>query len=509
MRRAAMRRDAPGQSTFAAPLEAETSNTFWLTLSTHGLAPGEYRGQIRFSNAAMKPLDFQVKVWPVRLRETGVLLEDAIKQGLIKENALPQLDFSYFDPFVETPLLAGMPYFHFNFKNLPTDWIGYARDITGDPKLVPDSPRHIAVKRWLLRQIVQYLHGKGITKIVCFIADEIGPDEIPDVLRRAQLLHEFGIRVEFTATGQTGQKREFISALNPAIDRWIWNTVILPQAQAILKTDAPIDKTDTQWNYVADWHRAPYVFNRTRGAFCAYHDLDGLMIHGYLRWYPNGGAVFDAPAGPIDTEGWEGARDGIEDARYWKRAQFLLRAAKKNPALAAEVARIEKQMARWVAPDGAALVDLQNAAYGIYQFQNPVSSYEKLQRLKRELLESLAWLEEKVSTAQTLEYSGLALIEAGQPRAQLLGAALNGVLARRGLPSLSQAAAQTKIVLGTRAELDAILGKDFLGEVTPRADGYQIVVKDKTIAVVGGDAAGVLKGAKILGQLIESLAVAL
>src|SRR5690606_9669951 len=154
-----------------------------------------------------------------------------------------------------------------------------------------------------------------------------------------------------------------------------------------------IDASDEQLTYVADWHRAPYVFNRTRGAYCAYHHLDGLFVHGYLRWYPNGGAVWKTADGPIDTEGWEGARDGIEDARYWKRAQFLLEAAQKNPALAGEAARLEKQMARWVAPAPDALVEMRDASYSIYRFQSPVSSYENLQTLKRELLASLAWLE--------------------------------------------------------------------------------------------------------------------
>src|SRR5690606_26777277 len=147
--------------------------------------------------------------------------------------------------------------------------------------------------------ITDYLRGKGITKIVCFIADEIPPEEIPDVLERAKLMHEFGIRVEFTATGHTGQQREHIAQLNPAIDRWIWNTGVLSKAKQILQSNSPIDATDKQFNYVADWHRAPYVFNRQRGIFCAYHQLDGLFIHGYLRWYPNGGAVYKTQNGPI------------------------------------------------------------------------------------------------------------------------------------------------------------------------------------------------------------------
>jgi hypothetical protein len=574
------RHDAPGKSTFDVPLPSNTSNTIWLTLNTIDALPGEYEGTISFSNPAMKSIDFQIKVWPVRLpgreyfeteatynwnsllseenskfpdplgdltsfeehirnlsehhidynedgswlnnyggsislknvrlKGTGIKLEDAIAKGLIKENALPQLDFSYFNPFVEKPLLAGMSYFHFNFKNYPKDWIGYARAISGDKDLAFDSPRHLAIKRWLLGQIVDYLHSKGITKIVSFIADEISPDEIPDVLERAKLMHEFGIRVEFTATGQTGQKREYISALNPAIDRWIWNTGVLPQAKEIVKTNSPIDATDTQFNYTADWHRAPYVFNRTRGAFCAYNQLDGWFIHGYLRWYPNGGAVYKTPEGPIDTEGWEGARDGIEDTRYWKRAQFLLKLAKQKPQFATKVTQIEGQMKDWVSRDSNALVQLKDASYSIYNFQSPVSSYAHLQTLKSQLLESLVWLQQNVPTSFSLNYAGLNLVDSGKSQVQIIGdttaaAAMTKVLLARGLPTItSQPTGKYKIAFGTTPQLKVLLGSDFITDIAPTMGDYQIVVKGNTIAVIGGDEAGLMIGAQVMGIVIEA-----
>jgi hypothetical protein len=577
------RHDAPGKSTFDFPLQNNTSNTIWLTLNTIDILPGEYQGKISFSNPAMKSIDFQIKVWPVRLpgreyfeteatynwnsllngekgktynfpdppgnmksfdqhvsdlaehyidynedgswlnnyggsislknvklKGTEIKLEDAMAKGLIKENALPQLDFSYFDPFVEKPLLAVMPYFHFNFKNYPKDWLSYARAISGDKELAPDSPQHLAIKRWLLGQIVDYLHSKGITKIVSFIADEIPPDEIPDVLERAKLMHEFGISVEFTATGQTGQKREYISQLNPAIDRWIWNTGVMPQAKAIVKTNSPIDATDTQYNYTADWHRAPYVFNRTRGAFCAYNQLDGWFIHGYLRWYPNGGAVYKTPEGPIDTEGWEGARDGIEDARYWKRAQLLLQAAKGKPQFATKVTQIEEQMKNWVSPNSNALVQLKDASYSIYNFQSPVSSYARLQTLKHQLLESLVWLQQNVPTAFSLNYAGLKLVDSGKSQVQIIGnttaaAAMTKVFSARGLPTItSQPTGKFKIAFGTSAKLKVLLGNDFITE-SPTNGDYQIVVKGNTIAVTGGDENGLIIGAHVLGNVIEAI----
>jgi len=579
----AARRETAAGAVYDVPLKANESNTVWLTLNTDNIAPGSYRGQVRFSQAAMKPLNLQVEVWPVklpgreyfqteatflwnslmngekgksynfpnppgdmepfkrhitnlaqhhitinldnswtnrfggsvslknaRIKATGMGLEEAMKQGLIKENALPELDLSYFDPFVEIPIQAGMPSFHFNFKNFDNTWISYSRAITGDKELAADSPRHAAIKRWIFGEIVGYLRGKGITEIICFIADEIPPNEIPEVLHRAQLMKEFGIRVEFTATGRVGQSREHIAALNPVIDRWIWNAVVMPQAKAIVNAaDSPIDKADQQFTYVADWHRAPYVFNRTRGAFCAYHELDGFFIHGYLRWYPNGGAVWKTTDGPIDTEGWEGARDGIEDARYWKRAQFLLKAARKNPALAERAARIEQQIVRWVAPDANALVELRDAAYGIYKFKSPISSYAKLQTLKRELMESLVWLQENVPTIYGATYAGQTLQAGGKSQVQLLGsqaviAHFNKALAEREAPELvSNAAGATRLAFGTRDELQNILGAELIGSATPGSGQYQVVVKNNVIAVVGGDEAGVQKGAQLLAKLVE------
>ncbi|WP_431777433.1 hypothetical protein [Ottowia caeni] len=578
------RRDAPAAANFDVPFKANQSNTLWLTLNTFGTKPGLYRGQIRFSQVEIKPVDLLVQVWPVelpgreyfqgeatfmwsslmngengksydfpespgdmeafrrhiqnlsehyialnidsswagrfggsvslknaKLKNSIISLEQAIESGLIKEDSFPELDLSYFDPFVEIPLLAGMPYFHFAFKNHDSAWLNYSRAITGDKELSALSPRHLAVKRWILGEIVRYLRGKGITQIVSFIADEIAPNKISDVLRRAQLLHEFGIRIEFTATGETGQTREHISRLDPAIDRWIWNAAVMPQAKAIVSADnSPIGKADQQFTYVADWHRAPYVFNRTRGAFSAYHGLDGLFIHGYLRWYPNGGAVWKTPEGPIDTEGWEGARDGIEDARYWKRAQFLLNAAKKNPKLATHAARIEQTMSRWVAPDPSAFVELVDTSYHIYRFQSPISTYGRLQMLKRELLTSLAWLDENVPTLTDLSYAGLTLKDARDSTVSVLGdsdaiESFNRTLVARNLPQLSSnTEGQVKLVFGTRGQVQDVLGQEFAGDVNPAPGQYHVVLKERTVAVIGGDSSGLQKGAKILGQLVES-----
>ncbi len=577
------RRDATGNSTWRAPLQAAFSQTLWLTLSTAGLPAGLYETSIQFKNPDIPAVQLEIKVWPVslpgreyfeaeatslwnglltapgqpnysypdppmnlarfdlhiadlsahhiafnmdsswinpygrsfslknvRLRENSAPFETACKQGLIKEDKLPELDFSYFDPFVENAVVSGLPYFHFNFKNLPGNWLAYAKEITGDANLEPDSPRHEKIKKWLLSQCVQYLRSKGIQKIVAFLADEIPPDKIPDATRRARLLHECGIRVEFSATGQTGQSREYIAQMNPAIDRWIWNVAVLPQAKALVRSaNAPVDKSDEEYTYVADWHRASYVFNRSRGPFCAWNDLDGLFIHGYLRWYPNGGAVFSGPDGPIDTEGWEGARDGIEDARYWKRLAFLLAAAKKRPDLSAGVKTIEEKMARWVAASPQSLVRLEDRTYHIYRFQEPVSSYEALQRLKTELLESLSWLQEKVSTRSTLQYAGQPLVHGGKIVADLKGdpaavKALQTVLAHRLEEPLSPASTtNTRVVLGTRTQVELSAPETAKTMTSPKAGHFSIGASGAVIVVCGGDAEGLTKGAQALAVLCE------
>ncbi len=60
------------------------------------------------------------------------------------------------------------------------------------------------------------------------------------------------------------------------------------------------------------------------------------------------------------------------------------------------------------------------------------------------------------------------------------------------------------IALGTRAELEPLLGADFLANAAPRAGSYQFVLKGKNLAIVGGDNAGTLKGARVLSFLVES-----
>jgi hypothetical protein len=128
------------------------------------------------------------------------------------------------------------------------------------------------------------------------------------------------------------------------------------------------------------------------------------------------------------------------------------------------------------------------------------------------LLESLIWLEANVKTPRTLVYGDLKLIDADRPCVQLLGnapaiAALNATLVDRGLPALpekSPGEPEVKLAIGTRAELEPLLGQSIIEKANPPKGSYRVVLDKKTIAVLGGDDAGALLGSKILGQLIES-----
>ncbi len=521
----------PGQF----PLEENTTSTFWFTLDTRGVAPGDYQGQITLGGQSV-PL--KLKVWPVnlpgleyfeaqatsmwksiggdvrtlakdgpedltvfnrhldnladhhisyntdvywvlanfsyaRLRADGQPLAQAIKDGKVSIDALPDLDLTALNPYVDAAALRGMPYFHALLKNLSDDWISIARGITRG-KLENNSPEHQKIKAWLLRQIALYLSERGIRRTVSFIADEIAPSEIHDVNDRSALLNAAGIKPMLTVTGMVGKRPEMIAQLRSSIGVWIWNQQIMPDALGYVRQNPQTIKPgDLMYTYTADWHQPSYAINRQRGAYYASLGLNGWFIHGYLRWYPNGGGVFAGPNGPIDTEGWEGARDGIEDARYYARLAFLIDLLSKNPKTAAKAKELDAQLKSLFQPSDSALVTLKSRttrynvpAYGgqwTATWEIPRSNLQNLRTLKRILLQGITDLQQSAPLAGAAFGTNIIAVRgvftahvAGQPDAakELTAAAC----ARMNLKQLSAPtpAPTSQIVIGSEADSPVI-----------------------------------------------------
>lgn len=83
--------------------------------------------------------------------------------------------------------------------------------------------------------------------------------------------------------------------------------------------------------------------------------------------------------------------------------------------------------------------------------------------------------------------------------------AMNEVLSSRALPKfLTQTSGNVRIGFGTPSQVKVLIGNEFAIDAAPANGDYQIILKNKTIVVIGGDETGLLSGAKVLENVIEA-----
>ncbi len=485
----------------AFDLQANKTATIWFTFDTTDIKPGEYLGQIQLgeqtvefkikvwdvalpseeyfeaqatfmwaslgidpTQAGKSPLDFSVfdrhldnlaahhvsynsdVYWPLYLaanaliRDTGQTLPEAIANKTVTMDKLPDLDFSMFNHFVDAAVARDMPWMHCAIKNLPTEWYDIAKRITHNPALERDGPEHQRIKSWMLNQTLDFFASRGIYQIMSFHADEIGLDKVEHEATTAQLIADRGIHPMFTVTVGPGESLDALRRLRPICDVWIWNITVLQHVQETLKQYPSLLKPDDlQYTYTADWNHASYMLNRERGVFFAHEKLNGWYIHGYLRWYPNGGAVFGGKSGPIDTEGWEGARDGIEDARYFARITELAdRLINHHDPRARKIAQqTQRDIQQWIAPDQSDNDPYVRMIAKSYEkrldYYLPHSNLIDIRQLKSIMLERLAALEKFDTQTPRLEYADAVIAIGDSLNIEIAGHDVGGNQLRQSL----------------------------------------------------------------------------
>jgi hypothetical protein len=582
--------DPPPGAPPAFALEPHSTSTFWFTFDTRGVEPGEYRGAIllgeqrvaltvtvhpvevpgreffavqathMWNSFGADPRQFKQGVTPdlakfhrhmdnmaahyvsyaedvywtlgvldnALVRADGEVLSQAIQAKRVKLDALPALDLSALNPLVDAGVARDMAFFHAMMRNGREDWLKMARAI-GVKDIEANGPEHRKVKEWLIGQVADYLHSRGIRRIISAIGDEISPDEIEGMNLAAEALVKQGVMPLLTITGMIGTRRDLLLKLRPSIGVWVWNAQIMPDCLRFVREHPDTIKPgDLMLTYTADWHQASYVRNRQRGAYYAWLGLNGWFIHGYLRWYPNGGAVFGGPDGPIDTEGWEGARDGIEDARYLARLRGLCQSLADHPQAGPLAQQWRQRMDGIFGEGDDALVRLDEHRHdynvpsygGQWQtrWQTPRSDITRLRQAKRLLLEGLTALQAFDKPPQ-LRYADLPLATDRRLAVKVEGDAKACAEMRR---LLAQAAAtrdlpdgepRSRLVLGDESSSPAVADAMRLGTlgVTPRypAKGDFIIAVQAdarplpTVFVYARDDEGRRRGVEQLVRLVE------
>lgn len=222
-------------------------------------------------------------------------------------NRLPQLDFSYFDPWLKLCHRHGVTRFE-TYMSFPNDSrlqgatldaaVGKGRAILG----TPEADRVIV---WLYRELHRYAQSKAFDGLFCKIADEISPEHIPPYIDAAKLARQAGWRPFTTITGMIARTAEDVRAMNPYCDQW---QLGFGSKDAFLRlTQMKFELQDRQFELRGPW--GPY---HNGGA----QEMWGMRVFGERG---------QAAVNPADIERFELLEDGraldIKGGSPWGKRQ--------------------------------------------------------------------------------------------------------------------------------------------------------------------------------------------
>jgi len=160
----------------------------------------------------------------VTLAETGEKLTEVAKANpeRIALDKLPNLDFSYFDPWFEVAKRYGVTRVE-TYMAYPTDpsWQGrLLGPALGKGRMKVGTPEAEADIVWYYQQMRKYFEAKGFSGFFCKISDEISPEHIPQHIETAKVVRKAGWRPFTTITGMIARTAENIKEMNPYCDEW-------------------------------------------------------------------------------------------------------------------------------------------------------------------------------------------------------------------------------------------------------------------------------------------------
>ncbi len=257
---------------------------FWLKLTSQGLSPGTYEAQVQVASATggTLPLPVHVTVWNVKLPAQPVIgtqfyafaptlsaydLDEAARKRFLvymdnlqalhcdsfdwavavhqpalrlkvagtgellsqwgkqhpdsAVDALPHLDFGYFDLWFEEPVKRGLTRL---VAHVPAgnNWreqslIGAA---LGHTVTDPNSAASWQVMEWYYRELREYAARKGFTSFWAKVSDEIPQETIPGWLIAARHYRAAGWQPFTTNTGNIARSATLLAQMNQESDAW-------------------------------------------------------------------------------------------------------------------------------------------------------------------------------------------------------------------------------------------------------------------------------------------------
>lgn len=175
----------------------------------------------------------------VRIAGTEDTITDVAKQHpeRISLDALPQLDFSYYDPWLDLAKRHGVTRVDTYLDSVGNPQLSW-RLLTpalGKGRVRPGTPEAERVVVWFYREMKRYFEEHGFDGFFCKISDEISPEHIPNHIAAAAVARQAGWRPFTTITGMIARTAGHLRTMDPHCDQWQLSFGLKDDFLALLK----------------------------------------------------------------------------------------------------------------------------------------------------------------------------------------------------------------------------------------------------------------------------------
>ena len=256
---------------------------------------------------------FTNAVWGyIKIKGADESLSASIQRdpNLLHHSPLPELDFSFFNPWIDTALKNGL-YCFSSYATLTDRSLAPAEQTGG-------LSESINIDVWFWTEVRKYVLSRGYRPedIYVKVLDEMPADQIPEMANIMQKMKQAGWKV-YSTYSTIFRYPELTRMVDAVSDLWQFGGWNYSEYSARLK-NGDIDPTDEQWTYFG-WGTAwrSYQAMRAPGWEVAFCRLDGFHSHEYYRWAELAVAAIVTIENnrPVDSPAFEGLADGLSDAQ--------------------------------------------------------------------------------------------------------------------------------------------------------------------------------------------------
>ncbi len=278
----------------------------------------------------------------VKIAGTDQTLLEAGQAGSIDINNLPDLDFSFFDPWIAGAANHGMTHLEINVRLYLTEHERtFAKGVLGSDS---DCTDEITWKMlmWLHSQFRDYAIRCDMTETWARVDESPSTETIPDYVQTARRYQKIGYRTYTDNVDLFARNATYLNQLNAQSDAWYMSYFNIRDFIALThkagKVTVRLDEGDQIWYAGSGNYSKPYEEGRANA-----WRARAIGAHGYSWWSYRWGWAnskdqivwYDEEAERmIHSPTWHGLRDGNEDAAYYHMLQQQLQAKGDEAGLA-------------------------------------------------------------------------------------------------------------------------------------------------------------------------------